>query len=150
MGKRRSMPVRGQLAGYEDGYRAELVGLGYKPITVEVLVGLLRRLSSWMDDRGLGVGDLCLATAEEFLIEVRSDFGVFRPTVATLESLLAYLRDIDVVPSELAPLPATAVEKTIEAFGHYLEIERAWLRARSAPTPGWWPPSCRGVRTALH
>lgn len=124
MGKRRSIPASGPLAEHEHGYRSRLVELGYKPRTVAVLVGLLRRLSTWMDRRGLDVQGLSCAAAEEFLAEVRSDGGVFQPTVATLNSLLDYLRDVDAVPPELVPAPGTATEETVEAFRQYLEIER--------------------------
>lgn len=124
MGRKRSMPVSGPLAEHEAGYRAELVELGYKPRTVEMLTGLLRRLSTWMDVRGLRSEDVCSAVAEEFMADVRADGGTFQPTVATLGSLLGYLRRIDAVPLELPAVPATAVEVTIDAFRRYLEVER--------------------------
>lgn len=124
MARRRSVPASGPLAEHEDGYRARLVELGYKPRSREVLVGLLRRLSIWMDDSGRDTQDLCSTTAEEFLVEVRADGGVFRPTVATLESLLGYLRSVDAVPPEPAPARATAADVTIDAFDEYLRTER--------------------------
>jgi site-specific recombinase XerD len=123
MGKGRSM-LSGRLAEHEAGYRADLVGQGYKPRTVRVLVVLLRRLGTWMDCRGVDVEDLCSAVAEEFLAEVRADGGAFQPTGATLESLLGYLRGTGVVPPELPPGPATPTEETVEAFCCYLRVER--------------------------
>lgn len=72
MQEKRSRPVVGPLAGYEAGYRAELVRRGYKPKTVTTLIGLMRRFSCWMESSGYAVGDLSSAVAEEFLAEVRA------------------------------------------------------------------------------
>lgn len=117
------MPA-GPLTGFEAGYRAELVVQGYKPTRVRVLVGLMGRLSSWMELGGHGVEDLCSVVVENFLAEVRADGGVFQPTAATLGSLLEHLRAIGAVPVELAPAPRTVNETTVEAFCSYLETER--------------------------
>lgn len=124
MAKRRSIPVSGPLAEHENGYRAWLVELGYKPKSMGVLVGLVGRLSIWMDHRGLDVGDLCGAVVEEFLTDLRAGGGWFQPTVATLGSFLDYLRDAGAVGFEVPPVPVTASEETIKAFGHFLEFER--------------------------
>ena len=124
MAKRRSIPVSGPLAEHENGYRAWLVELGYKPKSMGVLVGLVGRLSIWMDHRGLDVGDLCGAVVEEFLTDLRAGGGWFQPSVATLGSFLDYLRDAGAVGFEVPPVPVTASEETIKAFGHFLEFER--------------------------
>jgi site-specific recombinase XerD len=122
--KKRPTPASGPLAGYEPGYRAELVERGYKPRTVTTLIGLMRRLSCWMEAGGYAVGDLSSAVAEEFLAEVRASGRAYLPTLATLDSLFEYLRRVDAVPVALAPRPLTGIDVTVEGFRRYLEIER--------------------------
>lgn len=122
--KRRSTPASGPLAGYEAGYRAELIHCGYKPRTVTTLLGLTQRLSGWMESGGYAVGELSSAVAEEFLAEGKASGRAFQPTLATLESLLEYLRRVDAVPAELAPPPVTAIDVTVESFRRYLVVER--------------------------
>ena len=48
----------GPLAGYADGYRELLAGLGYTPDGVVRKVWELGRLSDWMVANGLGPDDL--------------------------------------------------------------------------------------------
>jgi len=124
MQNKRSTPASGPLAGYEPGYRAELVERGYKPRTVTTLIRLMRRLSCWMESGDYAVGNLSSAVAEEFLAEVRASGRRFQPTLATLSSLFEYLRRVDAVPAELAPPSTTGIGVTVEGFRRYLEIER--------------------------
>lgn len=146
MQTKRLTSASGPLTGYEAGYRAELVERGYKPRTVTTLIGLMRRLGCWMEFGGYAVGDLSLAVAEEFLADFRAS-GAFQPTLATLGSLLEYLRCIDAVPPvEPAPLATTAIEVTVEGFRRYLAVERGLVPdtidtyARAATTFLSWLP----------
>lgn len=124
MSQKRSGQVSGPLAEFEGGYRAVLVGLGYKPRTVRTLVALTGRLSVWMEADGRSVGELSSEMAEQFLVETNSEGRVFQPTSATLDSLLAYLRRIDAAPVEDVPPPDTGDGATVAAFRFYLLNER--------------------------
>lgn len=124
MQKRGSASASGPLGAFEAGYRAALVAHGYKPRTVTTLLGLTRKLSGWMESGGHAVGDLCSAVAEEFLAEVRASGGSFRPTLATLDSLLSYMRGLDAVPVEEAPPNPEGVDTTVAEFRCYLARER--------------------------
>jgi len=146
MQKKRPTAASGPLAGYEAGYRAELAERGYKPRTLTTLIGLTRRLSCWMESDGYAAEELSSAVAEEFLADVRASGRAFQPTLAKLGSLFEYLRRVDAVPAEPAPVPTTAIEVTVEGFRCYLAIERGLVPAtvdtyaRAATTFLSWLP----------
>ena len=122
--KRRSTPTGGPLVGFEAGYRASLVAHGYKPRTVTTLLGLTRKLGGWMESGGWAVNDLSSAVVEEFLAEVRASGCSFQPTLATLDSLLDYLRGLGTVPVEQAPPAPAGIDATVAEFRRYLASER--------------------------
>ena len=120
--------VGGPLAGYEAGYRAWLVGRGYKPRSLTVLVRRVMRLGEWMRTQGVDVGELCPERAEEFLVEIRGDRR--RPTVAVFGSLFLFLREQGIESGATAS-PVSESEAVLEAFREYLLSERAVV-ARTA------------------
>ncbi len=83
--------VRGPLGGFADGFRAELERLGYTLLSREYKVNQMARLSRWLEERGLGVGDVDEVRVEAFL----TAFGAGRkqtPTAWAMRSLLDWLR----------------------------------------------------------
>ena len=50
--------VRGPLAPFADGFRAELDRLGYTPASWEYKVNQMANLSRWLEGEGLGAADV--------------------------------------------------------------------------------------------
>ena len=59
--------IRGALAEYADGFRAELDSLGYTAWSREYKVNQASRLSHWLVDQDLAAGDLDDARLASFL-----------------------------------------------------------------------------------
>ena len=109
----------GPLVPFVDGFRRELAGLGHPPGVVRLHVVLMGQLDGWLSAAGLGVGDLSLAVARQFLAERRAR-GLRRvPTLAGLAPLLGYLS----LEGVLAPEPPAVVTGTDVLLARY----RAYL-----------------------
>jgi integrase/recombinase XerD len=119
---RRAIGLDGPLAVYECGFRAELERRGYGPDAVQWRVRQLRVLNRWLGDHSLGVRDVhsdCIGD----LVSARRRAG--RSTlvvVANFSLLLAYLREIGVVPSEI-PRTDPAGE-VLRRYRDFLTFER--------------------------
>lgn len=115
--------VSGPLAGFADGFRAELDRLGYTPSSREYKLAEVARLSRWLERRGLGVGDICSARLDEFL----ADSGVWSyrmPTRVAMRPLLAWLR-VQGLCADDAPPPAPApLDELMARYRHWLVAER--------------------------
>ena len=104
---------------YED-YRCWLLDRGYMPATVRHMLKELGQVGRWLPVAGLDIADLTEARLEVFR-EYRREAGFRRfPGTRALRPLLAYLREVGVVP--LPPPPVGALEMLL---GRY----RAWLVA---------------------
>jgi len=136
MGKRARVLIGGPLAVFADGFGGELERLGYSASTTEEQLRLMAQLSRWLDDRGLEVGELTAARAEEFLVYRRACGRTHRCSPRALAAVLGFLRELGVVP---APAPApivTATDWLLAAFEQYLLGERGLARARWRATGG--------------
>ena len=58
--------VTGPLAEYADGFRAELLRLGYTPLTAACQIRLTAHLSRWLTAEGLAAQDLDMPAAERY------------------------------------------------------------------------------------
>ncbi len=117
----------GPLAGYADGYRELLAGLGYTPDGVVRKVWELGRLSDWMVANGLGPDDLTAGRFGEF--SALCSAGIGRPVGRrTLGPLVGYLRGLGVVPD--AAVGATATDELVDRYRAWMLTERA-LAART-------------------
>ena len=83
--------VRGALAEYAEGFRAELDRLGYTAWSREYKVNQASRLSRWLVDQGLTAGDLDDARLAAFLATMATSRRR-PPTKAALKPLLQFLR----------------------------------------------------------
>ena len=88
-GSRRWLHV-GPLASDLDGFAAALLANGYARASVERKLRLLKRLSCWLKDEGIGVNALDEARFESFLLSGRSLRGWGHR--ATGEQFPSYLR----------------------------------------------------------
>jgi integrase/recombinase XerD len=114
--------VDGPLGPFRDGVLEMLRASGYSQHRAIQLVRLMAHLSRWLDDHGLGLGDLSSEAVQEF-------FGVFRlrhnwcRSSRSLAPVLAYLRAAGVVPAAGVRRAAPAAEAGLLGdFRRYLSI----------------------------
>jgi integrase/recombinase XerD len=117
------------LAGYAEGFRAELGRLGYAPLTAAGQVRLMAHLARWLARQGLDASALTPATVESYFAERRSAGYVNERTGRALRPLLDYLRALGVVPAPAPAIPATAVERLLQRYRDYVANERGLAEA---------------------
>jgi integrase/recombinase XerD len=118
--------VRGLLAPFEAGWRAELVRRGYAYRTVADHMSLMAHLSCWLQDRDLAAAQLTTPVTVEFLRN-RRDQGLSPMTARALSPLLEYLHGLQVVPDPAGRYPVTAVERLMEEYRTFLVDERGLI-----------------------
>ncbi len=123
-GQRGTRPVSGSLQAYVEGFRAELAGLGYSPRSAEAQLRLLRHLSGWLVDRGLGAEALGKGVVRAFVVERRTVTTKLRSERA-LVPLLGYLRALGVAPATAPAAPSTPAEALLQRFGSFLSTEKS-------------------------
>lgn len=112
----------GPLIGYEPALRVRMQRWGYAPLSVSEAVRVMRRLSRWMDERGMDAAGVTPTVFEEFLTARRRSCN---PAVARRWSgvVRRFLRDEGVLAvPDLAQ--GTEVEKLLDVFGVWLVSER--------------------------
>jgi integrase/recombinase XerD len=115
--------VTGPLAEYAGGFRAELVRLGYTPLTAAGQLRLMAHLSRWLDAGSLSSQDLELPVAERYFEARRSAGYANERTVTALAPLLDYLRGLGKAPAPPTG-PATETGQVLNRFAAYLAAER--------------------------
>ncbi len=113
----------GPLAPFAEGYRDELVRLGFTENSVVTHVVLMGQLSRWMAGAGVAVGDLIPTRVDEFFDSRRAGGQRRVPTARVLDLLLSYLRAMGV----LGPPPtrrATPLEELLGRYERYLVDDR--------------------------
>jgi integrase/recombinase XerD len=139
--------VDGPLGPFRDGVFETLRACGYSQDRAVQLVRLMAHLSRWLDDHGLGLGDLSSETVEEF-------FGAFRlchnwcRSSKSLAPVLAHLRAVGAVPAVDVRRAAPAAEAGLLGdFRRYLGDQRglgpgtvdAYARYAGDCIRVWWP-----------
>jgi integrase/recombinase XerD len=139
--------VDGPLGPFRDGVLEMLRASGYSQDRAVQLVRLMAHLSRWLDDHGLGLGDLSSEAVEEF-------FGVFRlrhnwcRSSRSLALVLAHLRAAGAVPAAEVKRAAPAAEAGLLGdFRLYLRDQRglgpgtvdAYARCSRDCIRTWWP-----------
>jgi len=122
VGKVARARVPGPLAPFANGFRAELVRLGYTPNSREYKVNQMSRLSRWMGRRGLGAGDLDDGVARAFL----ADFGKTRskpPTLRALRPMMDWLCRKGVIAGPPAP-DRRPVDDLMDGYRRWMVSER--------------------------
>lgn len=121
--------VRGPLAPYADGFRAELQRLGYTPLTAATHIRLVAHLSRWLARQGVEVSGLTPATVDAYFAERRAAGYIAYVTRRALRPLLGYLRRLGVLPAPAPEVPASPEERLLARYRDYLTIERALASA---------------------
>jgi site-specific recombinase XerD len=114
----------GPLEEFGPGFVVELERLGYSPIGATLQVRLMAHVSSWLQAEGLVLGGLSDRVVERFLAERRAAGHRDYVTTRAMAPLLAYLRELGVVPPASVSRPSTRAELLGERFCRYLTVER--------------------------
>jgi len=114
----------GPLAELVHPFRLELIRLGYTARTAQDHAYVLACLSRWLRRMGLVPQRLDAAELEEF-VRHRRAVGYRRwLSVRSLGEVLAYLRQIGVIPPEQVPELDDPVVELVERYAGYLRRER--------------------------
>ena len=114
----------GPLAGLVHPFRMEMIRLGYAVRTAQDNAYVLACLSRWLDRTGLVPQRLGAAELEEF-VRHRRTVGYRRwLSVRSLREMLAFLRQVDVIPPEQPRQVEDPVAELVERYAGYLRRER--------------------------
>jgi site-specific recombinase XerD len=114
----------GRLGPFVEGYREQLLELGYTPGTVRGMLKVLGQLGRWMVSEKLEPGQLDDTAIEEFLAFRRAGGDRQVPRISALGQLLRYLRDVGVMMAEGEPGEPTPPERFIADYREWLINER--------------------------
>ncbi len=123
--------LSGPLQEFGPGFVGELERLGYSLVGATLQVRLMARVSSWMQAESLVPGGLSDDVVARFLAERCAAGHRDYVTARAMTPLLAYLRELGVVPSASSVQPSTRAEMLDERFRRYLVVERG-LAERTA------------------
>ena len=121
--------VDGPLAGYADGFRAELNRLGYTPLTAAGHVRLMAHLDRWLAVRDLGASALTPAIVDTYFADRRAAGYVNERTPRALQPLVGYLRRLGVLAADGPVVGTTASERLLARYRDYLVRERGLAAA---------------------
>ena len=131
--KKFGLEVAGPLEPFTDGFVGMLEAEGYALGGSRQLVLLLAHLSRWLEEQGLGAGDLTAEVVETFIAEHRSCHRWCR-SARSLGPLLAYLGSIDMVGEEIPMASDSLAEALLAEFRCHLISQRGLHRARWSST----------------
>jgi hypothetical protein len=135
--------VCGPLAGYAEGFRAELEWLGYTPLTAAVHVRLMAHLSRWLAREGRGASGLSPAVVDAYFAERRAVGYVGHVTGRALRPLIGYLRRLEVVADAAPVAPASPAERVLARYRDWQLTERGVDRGYGgSETCGWFARFC--------
>ncbi len=109
--------VRGPLAPYAGGFRAELERLGYTPLTAAAHVRLMAHLSRWLAREGADAPGLTPALVDAYFAERRAAGYAGHVTSRALLPLAGYLRRLGVIPPPVAVAAASPEERLLARTG---------------------------------
>jgi integrase/recombinase XerD len=124
MGGGSGLGMAGPLAVFASGFRAELLGRGYRPRSAAEQLRLMADASEWLAGRGLGAGDLTEVRVAELMARRRAAGRFHLLSVWAMVPLLDYLRGLGVVPVAVARTSVTPSEVLIERYSAYLREQR--------------------------
>ena len=125
MGRPTGAHVRGPLQSLVRGFLLELIERGYSWTAQRSRLRLMGELSFWMAAEGIAAGDLTQTLIERFLGEARClSAGSRWCSPSSERELLAYLRELGLVPEPEAPALSDPVDRLLGEFVEYLVRER--------------------------
>jgi hypothetical protein len=120
--------VLGPLSAFATGFAHELAYRGYTLHSARNQMLLMAHLSRWLLGEGLGATDLHTGEVERFLRVRRAAGYAQLLSIKAMRPILAYLRNLGVVPTPPPPTPGTPVEEALERYRIYLTVERGLRR----------------------
>lgn len=115
--------VSGPLAEFAVGFAERLACLGYSPPGAEGQLRLMKHLSVWLAAEGLSADGLAVEVVARFVAGRRARRTSFRSERA-LVPLLAFLRELGVVPVVPVVAPTDPVDVLLGRFADYLRTQR--------------------------
>jgi integrase/recombinase XerD len=117
--------MTGPVAPFADAYRAELLDLGYTPLSVINELRQAARFSRWLEQDGLTVAEVSGVRVEEFVAVQRAS-GCDRHSLSRpgLRCLLDVLRGLGVLAAEEPAVAASPTDVLLARFERYLIAER--------------------------
>ena len=114
---------RGPLIPFADGFEVRLVGMGHAQGSVKRYLVLMGQLNRWLTAAGLGVEEITREVAQRFLDHRRAAGQRQVRTLASLEALFDYLRELNVLAPEAAAEP-TPRDELLASYRHHLIHDR--------------------------
>ncbi len=116
--------IAGPLSVFAAGFGVELAGRGYRPKSVREHLRLMVDAGEWLAGHGLEPADLTEDRVAQLLVDRRAAGRRHLLSVRAAGPLLAYLRDLGIVPVAAAVVPVTAGEVLLERYSVYLFEQR--------------------------
>lgn len=116
--------ISGPLEPFAADFLRELSRQGYTAKSTIGHAHLLAHVSRWLADIGLTSLDLSETAVGRFLDTRRASGYTHYLTSKALQPMLHYLRGLGVAPMPAPPAPDGPVERALECYRRYLEIER--------------------------
>lgn len=138
------VPVRGPLARVAEGFAEVLWERGYSTRTIDGQMRMLRDLSGWLGDHGIGLAALDVVVVEHYLSQRRLRTQTLRSSRA-MAPLLGVLRDQGVVPPAPPKAVTEASGRVLAEFEEYLRQERGLSEATVASYCSQVRPLVRSV-----
>lgn len=119
----RRVDVYGPLAGYAEGFEAELQRLGFTPLARVNQLLLMAHLSRWLQAERVGVDELSVERVESFLRERRASVAVLF-TRKALQPLLDWFAASGLISDAVARPALRRDPLVLDRFEEYLLVER--------------------------
>ena len=92
--------ISGPLAGFAEGYGAELTQLGYAPASVRLQMKVFADLSDWLSSHRVTAADLRRSDLDRFLCHRRATGHTRYASIGAVRPVLDYLQRFEVVPRQ--------------------------------------------------
>src|SRR6476659_9693155 len=92
------------LAGFAEGYGAELTQLGYAPASVRLQLKVLADLSDWLLSQGMAAADLRRSDLDRFLHHRRAAGSTRYASIRAVRPVLEYLQRFESLHESPGPV----------------------------------------------
>ena len=121
--------ISGPLAGFAEGYGADLTQLGYAPASVRLQMKVLADLSDWLSIHGMTAPELRRSDLGRFLRDRRAAGYTRYASFKAVRPVLDYLQRLEVMPPQTEDAVLGPVDVVLDRFWRYLTVERALAAA---------------------
>jgi site-specific recombinase XerD len=121
--------ISGPLAGFAEGYGADLTQLGYAPASVRLQMKVLADLSDWLSSHGMTAPELRRSDLGRFLRDRRAAGYTRYASFKAVRPVLDYLQRLEVMPPQTEDAVLGPVDVVLDRFWRYLTVERALAAA---------------------